>query len=145
MFCCFHTLCPIPWISWASQKKLSWSSFVKVSFVFVTRLQHKASGSWLVKCWWRYHKVKSRVHKPAACMVRAFPAEQWLSKLVWLRETHWGRQRERERHRQRERSSLLNVSIKSIPLGNLPDEALLSLVNKTHSAIWVHNGWHFRP
>lgn len=62
---------------------LSQPTCVKVCFVFAAGLRHKASGSCLVKCWWRYYKVKSRVYKPAVCMVRAFPAEQWVSKLVW--------------------------------------------------------------
>lgn len=62
---------------------LSLPTCVKVCFVFAAGLRHKASGSCLVKCWWRYYKVKSRVYKPAVCMVRAFPAEQWVSKLVW--------------------------------------------------------------
>lgn len=66
-----------------SLRGLSRSTCVKVCFVFAAGLRHKASGSWLVKCWWRYYKVKSRVYKPAVCMVRAFPAEQWVSELVW--------------------------------------------------------------
>lgn len=75
--------------------ELFWGSLagrVKVYFVFAAGPQHKASGSWLVKCWWRYYKVKSRVYKPAVCMVRAFPAEQWVSELVW----QWRGQTQRE-------------------------------------------------
>lgn len=82
--------------------QLFWGSLagrVKVYFVFAVGLRHKASGSWLVKCWWRYYKVKSRVYKLAVCMVRAFPAEQWVSELVW----QWRRQTEREREGERTR------------------------------------------
>lgn len=82
--------------------ELFWGSLagrVKVYFVFAAGPQHKASGSWLVKCWWRYYKVKSRVYKPAVCMVRAFPAEQWVSELVW----QWRRQTQREIERERTR------------------------------------------
>ena len=82
--------------------ELFWGSLVgrvKVYFVFAAGPQHKASGSWLVKCWWRYYKVKSRVYKPAVCMVRAFPAEQWVSELVW----QWRRQTQREIEGERTR------------------------------------------
>lgn len=82
--------------------ELFWGSLagrVKVYFVFAVGPQHKASGSWLVKCWWRYYKVKSRVYKPAVCVVRAFPAEQWVSKLVW----QWRRQTQREIEGERTR------------------------------------------
>lgn len=82
--------------------ELFWGSLVgrvKVYFVFAAGPQHKASGSWLVKCWWRYYKVKSRVYKPAVCMVRAFPAEQWVSELV----RQWRRQTQREIEGERTR------------------------------------------